>query len=132
MSERGGADAPSRRSVDGGSEEEDERHHHTLTLAEGRALRRELSRHQLFDGSALVDESSPETTLGTVEAAELASAVRVEVGGVGGEFPRGTSATRRTSVDGSGIRRGTGVSPKYTPRRLRSQKSMIARTRPGV
>jgi len=115
MSERGGADAPSRRSVDGGSEEEEERHHHTLTLAEGRALRRELSRHQLFDGSQLVDESSPETTLGTVEAAELASAVRVEVGGVGGggaggEFARGTSATRRTSVDGSGIRRGTGVS----------------------
>ena len=92
--------------LDSGADDEsgDEgRQHHTLTLAEGRALRRELSRHQLFDGSHLV-ESSPETTLGTVEAAELASAVRREVDG--GERASG----RRTSVDGSGRRRATGVS----------------------
>ena len=92
--------------LDSGADDEsgDEgRQHHTLTLAEGRALRRELSRHQLFDGSHLV-ESSPETTLGTGEAAELASAVRLEVGG--GERASG----RRTSVDGSGRRRATGVS----------------------
>ena len=41
------------------------RRHHTLTLAQGRALRRELSRHTLhaLGGERVCEESSPETTL---------------------------------------------------------------------
>ena len=66
------------------------RRHHTLTLAQGRALRRELSRHTLhaLGGERVCEESSPETTLESTQA-------------------RG-AGTRAPGVDGRGERDGDG------------------------
>ena len=65
---RGDGTDATRTSEDAGASDE-ERLHHTLTLAQGRALRRELSRHTLHAlGGERVCESSPDTTLGTSEA----------------------------------------------------------------
>lgn len=93
-----------RRALDTASEDDEhERLHHTLTLAQGRALRRELSRHQLHAaGGAELDVgvvvSSPDTTLGTNEAERLGAAIRQDI------EASGRSAVRRRSVDGGGRR----------------------------
>jgi len=101
-------DGGDRRMIEVASEEEEyDRLHHTLTLAEGRALRRELSRHQLHAaGGADLDVgliSSPDTTLGTTEAENLGAAIRQDIA------VADRSATRRQSVDG-GKRRDARVS----------------------
>jgi Na+/H+ antiporter NhaD/arsenite permease-like protein len=95
MTSRGGAG--SERGDDESDGGVEERQHHTLTLSQGRALRRELSRHTLFGGGELAVESSPDTTLGTSEAEELARAfaIAANVGGGGGGARRG-----RASADG--------------------------------
>ena len=91
----------------GGDDEEEERLHHTLTLAQGRALRRELSRHTLHAlGGERVCESSPETTLGTVEAETLGQAVLQTL-----EAGRGG----RHSIDGGGRQTVGSVSFDPTP-----------------
>ena len=71
--DRGDADARGRETD---SDDGDERRHHTLTLAQGRALRRELSRHTLhaLGGERVCEESSPETTLGSTQAEALGRA----------------------------------------------------------
>ena len=72
---RGDGTDATRTSEDAGASDE-ERLHHTLTLAQGRALRRELSRHTLHAlGGERVCESSPDTTLGTTEAETLGRAM---------------------------------------------------------
>jgi hypothetical protein len=103
---RAGTRRASEDAVSGGDEEE-ERLHHTLTLAQGRALRRELSRHTLHAlGGERVCESSPETTLGTVEAETLGQAVlQTREGSRGG----------RHSIDGGGRQTVGSVSFDPTP-----------------
>ena len=101
-------DGAERRAREASNEDEDvERQHHTLTLAEGRAMRRELSRHQLFGGGELDvgPISSPDTTLGTMDAADLGAAIREDIAARGGGGVRG-----RSSVDGGGRRRDARVS----------------------
>ena len=78
--DRGDADAPR---GDSDSDDGEGRRHHTLTLAQGRALRRELSRHTLhaLGGERVCEESSPETTLESAGARALGDALlRTTVG----------------------------------------------------
>ena len=77
------AATPTRRARDSDSDDGEGRRHHTLTLAQGRALRRELSRHTLhaLGGERVCEESSPETTLESARARALGDALlRTTVG----------------------------------------------------
>ena len=103
---RGDGTDATRTSEDAGASDE-ERLHHTLTLAQGRALRRELSRHTLHAlGGERVCESSPDTTLGTTEAETLGRAMLETM-----EEGRGG----RHSTDGGGRRTVGSVSFDPTP-----------------
>jgi hypothetical protein len=121
MARRGSFDADdgAPRGVESDASDEDDRRHHTLTLAQGRALRRELSRHTLhaLGGERVCEESSPETTLESTKAEALGRAFLASTGVVKDE----TATARRwkTSNANDGRWKGGRIGIRSTRRRVK-------------